>query len=96
MAIRPRRLLVFGKEIKVIYKKLKNCVGLTNFKTIYIKTRLSDSLRTETILHELFHCVIDRTGIGQSNLSSEVEEILVDNLAKVVNENFELIVKEKS
>jgi len=93
MGVRFRKLLVFGKTVKIVYKKLTDCVGLTNYKTIYITTGISEELRIETMLHELFHCTIERTGLNQFGIDPKLEEIIVDNLAKVINENFTLTQK---
>lgn len=91
--MKPKILSVFGRKIKVYYKNITDCVGYTDYKKIVIKTKIKEDYRIEVILHELFHCALERTGIKQAELSHDLEEIIVDNLAKVVNENFLLTVK---
>jgi uncharacterized protein YjaZ len=41
-----------------------------------------------TLLHELGHAVFYRVGLHNTNVNPEVEEIIVDNIATVLVENF--------
>jgi len=77
---------VLGTRYKVKYvEKLENenWLGLCNreTKTIYIKTGQTKENEMITFIHELLHSLIGESSIDQS-LSNELEEIIVDLMAK--------------
>lgn len=58
-------------------------------KTIQIDPKLQGDERLETLLHELFHAALYETSANQP-LSHDLEEVVVDVLARVVIRNFRL------
>lgn len=57
---------------------------------IKIKKSLPPDERLHTLIHEIGHAVVMRTGLKQSELSHDVEEVLVENIATSIMENFEV------
>jgi len=47
----------------------------------------------ESIVHEIGHAIIKRSGLDQTQISHDVQEIICDQFAKVITENFRLIKK---
>lgn len=62
---------------------------LPNHRTIQIDPKLQGDERLETLLHELFHAALYETSANQP-LSHDLEEVVVDVLARVVVKNFKL------
>lgn len=58
-------------------------------KTIHIDAKLQGDEKVETMLHELFHAALYETSANQP-LGHDLEEVIVDVLARVVAKNFEL------
>ena len=44
----------------------------------------------QTLIHEIIHVVEDRTGIDQTGLSHGVSEIISENVATALVENFKI------
>ena len=84
---------VFGKIVTL--KEVKNLssdrgiYGEYNPKSsvIIISKELKGDIRKITELHEFFHSCINRLGLHNAQLSSDLEEILVDGLATALVEN---------
>lgn len=57
-------------------------------KEILINTKYSKKMIVVSLIHELFHAYCSRCGI-ENAISHEVEEILADQFATVMAENFE-------
>lgn len=65
--------------------------GLCHYetKTLFINSSLDYLDAVHTLFHELFHAYVRRSGIYNANLSHEMEEIIADQFALVIIENFE-------
>lgn len=91
--------MVFGIKINVFYKNLRDHgnAGLYYYgeKKIELDDKLSRSDENITAMHELFHATSDRLGLKNTGLKHEIEEIIVDNFAKVIDENFVITPKFK-
>jgi hypothetical protein len=72
----------FGKPIDADYSAVK--------ATIKIDSKLRGKGRIHALIHELGHAVIDILGAHNCELSHDLEELIVDNIGRVVAENFEL------
>lgn len=89
-------LNIFGRLIPV--KKIKNLVrnedvgGYYDFvkKYIALDQALSPDDSTRILVHEIGHAIFNRGGIMQAKLPLELEEIIVDQFATVLTENFKL------
>lgn len=99
MRIFPKKftLSVFGSLVKVEVIDGLHAEGIAGayngtLKKIYISIEQQKEDATHTLLHELGHAIIDRTGIRQS-LSSELEEVIVENFATGILENFTITLK---
>lgn len=68
-----------------------NIVGLCLYdtQTILIKKDLDQESFNVTLIHELLHAFMRRLGY-ENALTMQTEEILIDQIAKMLNENFTL------
>lgn len=64
-----------------------------NTKTICYDPTLSKDDLNHTLIHELVHALWVRGGAFQSKLSREFEEVLCEQFATLITENFEIKVK---
>ena len=88
-----KSLNVLGWVVKVVYKEIdNNYCGLfyANESLIEINNTLSPEKAKETILHELFHAAWIRAGIDQTGISHDTQEIICEQFAKVLCENFKI------
>jgi len=92
----PKVVNIFGKEYKIITKERLehegyDALGLIYLDEgeIYLSTEQSLESLKRTLLHELFHGVVDRLGLHNVGFSEDAEEVLVEGLAVFITENFE-------
>ncbi len=89
-----RTLKILGERIKVKYKDLnpENICGRYSYdsKTIEVNSKLDKHIQDVTLIHEVIHATIHRAGINNAQLSADLEEIICDQVAKVIVENFTL------
>lgn len=83
----PETVMVYGKEIPIKFKEMDD-YGLTDGCTIWISTECPAKLIKQTLLHELVHCLFRRVSIVQADISSDIEEVIADTIAVVMDENF--------
>lgn len=86
---------VLGAKIPIIVKKLENEYGHYDYgtKTIYIDSDDSGLGLLDTLIHETFHSLSDRLGLGNAGFSNDLEEIIASTLPVVLLENFSIKVK---
>ena len=99
----PTKITVFDKTYKI--KKVKKLVsdegeiadGLFDIskKTISIREVGTDEEMFTTFLHELNHLILHESAIGQTDLSKEVEEIIVEQISKVYARLFNIKLRRK-
>ena len=81
---------VLGKDIPV-YKKLLKHEGIAGRYHPRRKIEICSTLKGEelkvTVIHECGHAVLSRLGFENTGLPLELEELIVDNIAKVLVEN---------
>ena len=91
-------LEVLGEKWSVIYSPFvadpqtgQASCGLCDFasKSIFISNSLDHQTTVITLIHELFHAYTRRSGIYNGMLSFDMEEIISDQFATVVAENFD-------
>ena len=90
---------VYGQKVKV--EKVKNldeqhnACGAYNplTKTILIDTRLKKDDLIVTYLHEIIHAMADRLGYSNTGVSFDMEEMIADNIAVMLVENFDIKIK---
>lgn len=98
MKDRDFKLTVFGRKVPVKHtEKLKENEDIwgkydTETKIIQIDNSIIGTIYLETLVHELVHALSDRAGLGQA-LEEGTEEILADQIAIVIMENFNLELK---
>jgi BarA-like signal transduction histidine kinase len=90
------KLKIFGVTVPVKdYPNLIHERGWAGFyditeKVIYIDPAIKGAERMQTILHEFGHAVMYRTAMQQTKIPHEVFEIIVDNFATALTENFNI------
>lgn len=93
------KLKIFGKIFRVLKaKNFSSHYGLRGLfdpdkELIKVDSELIGDQYFITIIHELVHGVIYRTGIDQAKLSEGVEEVICENVAVAIVENFKLTPK---
>lgn len=95
--MRIKSLLIFGVIYKVYYTRIKG--GLSgdcdpNRAIIRVCPLSPRKSQLHTLLHEMIHAVIFRTGIFQA-LDHKSIETICENIATAILENFKLIKKNK-
>ena len=58
--------------------------------TIRIDSKLRGKRYVHALVHEIFHAVTDIVGAHNCQISHDLEEILADNMGRVMGDNFEL------
>lgn len=88
---------VLGKKVKVIFRDMteENVCGhfIHSEDLIEINNQVIPELQEITIMHELIHSVFARAGIHNAKISADIEEIIADQVSKVILENFKLVKK---
>jgi Zn-dependent peptidase ImmA (M78 family) len=89
-----KKLNVLGQKVAV---KIKPCLNPMNCgeyhfdtKDIYIDPSAENKF--SIYVHEMVHAIFDRSGLNQTQTSHDVQEILCENIATVLTENFKVIV----
>lgn len=92
--MRPQVINVFGKSYKIEYKEMDELHGECHNTraTIEIEQSQEGKELIHTLLHEYFHAVIYRVGLGQV-LHGDIEEIICETFATFLVDNG--LVKEK-
>lgn len=97
----PRSIDVYGKKWSIKYRwnpkddDGNHALGLCVYdsREIIIDQGSKKEERLPIFLHELFHAIIYELKLRQTSLTSDVEEIIVDNFAEYLNENFCIKIK---
>ena len=85
-----KTLMVFGKKIRVKETTLDEAtMGLYKHSQSEIQIKKDSEDMMHTLIHELGHAICCRGSLQQA-ISPELEEILVDQFATVITENFNL------
>lgn len=94
-----KSLDVFGAKIPVKKEDLSEVPVYGYFRSdtmeITIDKKLKGQTELHTLLHELVHALLHRTGVTQA-ISHDVNEIISENVATTMVENFEIRPKRKS
>ena len=72
----------YGKrKIKVHFEILKDCFGLydPNLHTLHLDKRLKDSMLFNTLMHEMFHIIMNMENIDVNTKGEEPIAIAVGN-----------------
>ncbi len=87
-------LNIFGIKVPVYRAKLSN----PNHAALYCPQNntivISQDLKKEDVpcalIHEIVHSVMQRTGFNQTSISHDIQEMLCENIAIAISENFKL------
>jgi len=91
----PEYVLVYGQEIPVVVvenltnEKGEELLGDTNGEIIRIDSKCPKKDLKGTLLHELWHCFIRKSGLIQNPDHNEaLEEIEAEGFQTIINDNF--------
>jgi hypothetical protein len=91
----PEFVIVYGKEIPVILKDHvydengEELDGDTDGHTISISKGAKKSEHLSILLHEIWHCIIRRSGVYyRSDHDTQLEEQMAEYFQTVIQENF--------
>lgn len=93
---------IFGQKIPVVYKKgliqSEKCFAYydPDIPAIYVDADLPKKAMTEALLHECGHALFHRAGLGQSKITRDLEEIIVEQFSIMFSENFCLYKRQSS
>ena len=59
-------------------------------KIVDIEECDNDTLYTQSVIHELCHAVFVESCVGETSLHRDVEEIMVEQIAKMLAHNFDI------
>lgn len=92
-----RHINVLGKKVKVVEKDLsqEHLCGKYTYEDCLIEIDISmnKEQKVQTLLHEVIHATLHRAGVKQTSISHDTEEIICDQVAKVISENFNITYK---
>jgi hypothetical protein len=89
---------IFGKKVTFHYFKNAELDQLDGFFDpvefkIHINKKSPDKM--PIYLHEIIHCVLHRVGLNQTSLTSDLQEIIAENISCFLVENLDEINKAK-
>ncbi len=88
-----RFLNILGEKVKIIESDLQGALlgaYLYRERVIQIeKKEIHTPDKMSTLIHEMVHAVFARSGVTQA-ISNELEEIICENIATMITENFDL------
>lgn len=87
---------VFGETIKIELKKGPLYLGDQpvygyydpDKKLVVVDKTLPLPMKTKVLYHEILHAVFIRLGIDKTGMSHDLHEIIVEQVAKFIFENF--------
>lgn len=92
------KLSIFGMEVPIKTEKgMRERFGRlgqynSDSKTIVLDANLGPKDKMSTLLHECIHAYVDRMGVYTA-ISGQFEEILAEQISKLILENFNVRVK---
>ena len=99
-------LNILGKDIPILFKDAVSSEDGSIYRGVFLVDKYNEPTIEvsksanmvkkqieQTLLHEALHAVLWRIGIHNTNLSREIEEIIVDNIATFLVENWSFSLK---
>jgi len=94
----PSSVIIFGAECKIVevhpcvdeYGNL--CDGLFDANSMRIELEKKTSMKNKehTLIHELGHAMFYRMSLGQTRIDPQIEEIIVNSNATMIQELFNI------
>lgn len=91
----PKKINVMGRSIKIKVVDLDPDMEgkyVPKDRVIYLRRGQDDAEMMNTLIHELFHVVVERVGL-YADLGLAIEHVLVNSFANFITENFDLHLK---
>ena len=76
------------KRVKNLKSDGIECHGLLDKEKRLISIDTDTKFMEVTILHEFFHAVFKESALGETDIDSNLEEVIVEQFAKCINETF--------
>jgi len=100
----PNSIDVFGMKVSIkLSKNISDDFGNaldgqwdSKSKTITLNAELKGVDLAQTFFHEIIHAIIHRTGVKQTYLSHDCEEIISENVSVWLGENFDFKLKRRT
>ena len=95
----PKSWTILGEEWEIIESDNIPCptdpAGLCRpaKKVIYVKKTQPHEEKMSTLLHELFHALFSELSFENTSLTDDMEELIVDHIARFVTKCFRLKIK---
>jgi hypothetical protein len=92
------RLNVYGKQYRVLKSKTDDKTDAEvdfDAQLITVKEDQVGDTYMHSVIHELIHCIFNRISLNQTAVKDDLEEIICDNIATVMIENFVITPKMK-
>jgi len=97
--VKTLNINVFGTKYKVKKADLSHATAYgivcKEKKIILIDNSINQDDFNATLIHELGHAMFKETGLNQTSIDSDLEEIIVENFSKIVCEVFNVKLKNK-
>jgi len=62
-------------------------------KIVLMDKKLKGEKFCETLVHELGHAMFETTGLNQTSISADLQEVIVENFSKFMIQNFDIKLK---
>jgi hypothetical protein len=97
--VKPKKigkLNIFGQSWTIYHGPLSpHHAGLCEYDklrlTVSDEIKIGSNLFKETLFHELLHSTFERCSYKQSGLPHELEEVMIDQIAKILTENLDTL-----
>lgn len=87
---------IFGKTVRIFHRPAKQFPHLAawcDVEKYEITIHKETQDKFQSLCHEMFHLAWNRVGKNQTSIPHDLQELIVENFATVVDENFDELVK---
>lgn len=88
-----RALNIFGKSFPIVREDIlekQGNLGLFDLEKIILDQSLDGVELIETEIHEAIHAIAERTGLTRTSISSDLWEVIAENIARALVENYRI------
>lgn len=91
------KLKIFGLEVPVTIEQIENphLAAYYDLENHRIVISAEDKHKLASLCHEMIHSMFQRTGLNQTKMPIDVQEIICENISVMIVENWDDLVKFK-